>query len=253
LLALRKLGFKAISSAARKDDIVEDLRYVPYTTSLRELRSAVAEAVHSGQQSFIMAVFHGCEFTESGCKGAWLSLGDFDDLVREVSASRDVQFVTIAAAAASGNGEFNGEQSQLYAVYRDRVGRLGDILRLLGPLGAKLQAALPMGTVLYPEPHMRRVAFRMLCVEIAVNALLGVAVAGLFIVGLRVLSLFPSARYIRALFLAGGFVCLVLLVTEGIVGVVGGPGFSSRLIILITCTGAGLVAGLAPASTRSRK
>jgi len=253
LLALQELNFKAISSGARDDDAVKGLRYVPCTTSLKQVRSAVAEAAHAGQASFIVAMFHGYEFAETGCKTGWLSLEDFDDLLRELSANRDVRFTTILTEALCSERVFDAEGSRLYATYCDRVGRIADMLSMLGPLGTRLQAILPAGRVLYLESRMRRIAFLMLCVEIAVNALLGVAVACLFIVGLRVLSRFPWARYVLALFLAGGFICLVFLLTEGIVGIVGKAGFGSRLILMITCAGAGLTAGLIQASKRNRK
>lgn len=254
LLALRELGFKTVSSEARTDDTVEGLCYVPCTTSLRELRSAVAEALHSGQQTFIMAVFHGYDFTESGWNGAWLSLGYFDDLVREVSETRDVEFVTVAAAVANRNDEFNGQHSRRYAACRDRVERVGDILAPIGPGRSILRTALTTGMVFYPEPQLRRLTRQMLFVEMAVNALLGVAVACSCLLGLKVLQHFRWASQILALFLAGGFISLAFLLTEGLVGIVGRQaGFGSRLVVMITCTGAGLVVGLTQSSKQIRR
>ena len=242
LFALRELGFKAISSGAQKFDDVEGLRYVPTTTSLKDLRSVLTEASRSTHASFIGALFHGEEFKESGCSSrAWLSLDDFDDLLHEVSANPNVRFTTITAAAGSGKHEFNAEGSRLYAAYRDRAGRVADIVRLLGPLGAALQSRIPSGKIVFPDDFMRRAAVLMLILEVITALVLFAAIVFAGYILMASVGGYTWVRHVSKFVLMVSGCCMIFFLLEGSFGILGAPGFGSRLVMAMSCNAAVLL------------
>jgi peptidoglycan/xylan/chitin deacetylase (PgdA/CDA1 family) len=242
LLALRELGFKAISSDAGEFDDIEGLRYVPYTTGLKGLRSVLTEAGRSTRATFIGVLFHGQEFKESGCfSRALLSLDDFDDLLHEVSANPNVRFTTIAAAAGSGKREFNAEGSRLYAAYRDRAGRVADMVRLLGPLGAALRSRIPSGKIVFPDDFMRRAAVLMLILEVITALVLFVAIVFAGYILMASVGRYTWVRHLSKVVFVVSVCCMVFFLLEGTFGILGYLGFGSRLVMAMSCDAAVLL------------
>ena len=94
LLALRDLGFAAISSEARSSNVVDGIHYVPCTTSLQELDVAMkARRQHAGA-AIVVALFHGHD--KVVCAGQ--CGGFFNILIRGFQP-------TVADVLADGAGE----------------------------------------------------------------------------------------------------------------------------------------------------
>ena len=246
LQAMKDLGFIAISSQARKSDHVEGLGYVPSTTSIKEIKNAISEASHSQQHCFIVALFHGYDFMESGFSSAWLSLDDFDVLLQEISTIQNVQFSTLGEAMDSdpSTHPFNAEQCQLFAKYRGGILRVNDILMSLGSPGIKLMSFFDSGKVFYPKAHMQHAARQLLLIEIFANVLAGIGGLILYYLGWRMLSLITWARLFRLPFYSMAFICFSLLLLEGIFGIIGAPGFGGRLVLALTFVSGFLIAGI---------
>ncbi|MBI5094599.1 MAG: DUF2334 domain-containing protein [Candidatus Hydrogenedentes bacterium] len=242
LQALQVLGFKAISSGAQKSDDVEGLRYVPNTASLGDLRSVVAKASQSSAPGFIMALFHGFDFAESGLPGAQLSLTEFDALLGEIAANPVVRFTSIAAAGRVGEHKFDAAESQLYAIYSDRIARVTDVARALGPFGAALRSQIPSAKLILPDVAMRHTAKFLRAIEIIVELAL---FAGVLSICFILMRLFGRSYWIRIpsriVFAASG-TCFLFFVLKGAFGILGAQGFGSRLVMAMSCTAAVLLA-----------
>ena len=242
LSALKELDFATISSIPRKDDSVEGLYYVPSTTDLRNLRNALAESRRYESSGLIVAVFHGFDFAESGSPTAWLDLTDLDTLLGELSGRKDRHFTTFRDVIRRAGNGFDAARARLYAAYAYRVGRVMDILPPLGVLGKKLESVIPSRMIVYPTTFMRRSVFFMFIVEaVAATLLFVVCVAGLHM-ALRLLARYTWARSASTAALVGSGACFGFFLVEGIFGIVGEPGFGSRLVLAMSCAAAGVAA-----------
>jgi len=106
LEALRRLGFKTISASAHIYAPVgrdSQLTYLPATTGLRDLKSAVASAARLScdDQSVVLVLFHSFDFLDIDQRRGRITFQDFVRLLEWTASQQNVITRTIAQAAAA--------------------------------------------------------------------------------------------------------------------------------------------------------
>ena len=239
LHALEELGFNAISSVAEEDDVAGDLHFVPYTTSLKYLRTAAMDAFSTDGPILINAFFHVYDFSESGSKTAYLSLAEFDEFLQKLTSDKNVRLTTISEEVQRNGENLRSADSRLYALYVRRVRSVMNIQKLLGPFGARLEAFTPPMEAVQASSRMRHLSNLLFWYQ-ALAAFIVVALVGAFAyAALRLLLVCRSLRMVSPILLAASCVLLSFLLLEGMFGLVGAAGFGSRLVFA-TSTSAGL-------------
>jgi len=254
LLALRDLGFAAISSEARSSNVVDGIHYVPCTTSLQELDVAMkARRQHAGA-AIVVALFHGHDFVESGFRNALLDFNEFDELLERTCTLPNVRFSTIIDESQMTDWGHDLTTNVAYARNREQIERIKDISRLFGPFGMDrtVERVLPNHYAVYLEKDMITIHTRLLALEIAVEATVFFFSCALVFGLFRLAVKGSRGRFAATCVAVGGLLCFVFLLLEGSLGIVSVPGFGSRLLLFtVACAGSTFGAALDVASSRN--
>ena len=194
LKALEDLAFTTLSAgkegAANPDS---SLRFLPYTSTLYQLKGTIEEAKRSSDpQPVIVVLFHEYDFQEIDEKQGIITLSEFSDLLNELKVQGNIRMMSIRQAT---------ELISDLSVHRFLLGRrIISLSNLLPSLLLKEQGRRYVSIEDFKALRLRMILFYLTLFTLAFCASL---VLGII--------LFPKSRWITHLGLYGSMALFVIL------------------------------------------